>query len=139
MPLLLATKYSIITFGAIFIFLIWGLPRRIERMRNHGGAVYGAGGQSIIEALRYLVTAFSILAAISGVYIILPFQGKSTPSIILGTITLIIFLIGILLSVYLTIIRPLSGTAPTQQKIYWLLRLLLLGLGFIMFTLASII
>jgi len=134
--------------GIVFLFLIWWLPNHIERLREHGGegcsAVFGAGSGSVKEALEKasstLISAFSVLSAVLVAVVALPFsEMKSTLSTILTTITLIIFSIGLILSLYLSLIRPLSGTAPTPKKVYLLLRLLLLGLGFTMFTLASII
>lgn len=119
MPLLLATKYLTIIFGLVLLFLVWWLPNHIEHMRNHGGGVFGPGLPSLREALQSLITAFSILAAIGAVFIILPFhEVKSTLSVILGIITFSIFSTGILKSVYLSLIRPLSGTAPTLQNVY---------------------
>lgn len=137
--ILLIIKCIIIAFGVILLFLMWWLPNRFERRRNHGGAVFGSGGESLREALGYILTAFLILAAMAGVSSILAFQEKGVTSVILGVITLILFSIGILRSVYLSLIRPLSGIRPTPNQIYWVLRLLLLGLAFTMFTLASTI
>jgi hypothetical protein len=50
-----------------------------------------------------------------------------------------VFAAEISLSIYLSVVRPLSGTAPTQLAIYALVGLVVLGLGCTMFTLASII
>jgi hypothetical protein len=56
-----------------------------------------------------------------------------------GILTLSVFIAEISLSIYLSLIRPLSGTAPIQFAIYALIGLVTLGLGCSMFTLASII
>jgi hypothetical protein len=56
-----------------------------------------------------------------------------------GILTLSVLTAEISLSIYLSLVRPLSGTAPTQLAIYALVGLVLLGLGCTMFTLASII
>ena len=140
MLVLLAAKYLTIVFGFVLLFLVWWLPNHIEYMRTHGGAEFGPGFQSLREALQSLMTAFSILAAVAAAFVILPLHEiKSTPSVMLGVITCSIFSAGILKSVYLSLIRPLSGIAPSLQSVYWPLRLLLLGLSFMMFTLASTI
>ena len=136
--IMLAFKCLIILCGFVFLFLIWWIPYHIERLRNHGGGYFTPGFESLQKALTSLITAFSILSAIAAVFIGLPFYVmKSTLSIVLGVITFIIFSFGIVSSLYLLLIRPLSGTEPTTQQCYYPLKLLLLGLGFTMFTLAS--
>ena len=134
--------------GIVFLFLIWWLPNHIERLREHGGngcsALFGPGTGSVKEALgeasRALTTAFAVLSAILVAVVALPSpEMKSALSTILTTITLIIFSIGLIIALYLSLIRPLSGTAPSAKNVYLLSRLLLLGLGFTMFALASIV
>jgi hypothetical protein len=56
-----------------------------------------------------------------------------------GILTLSVFTAEISLSIYLSLLRPLSRTAPIQLALYVLIGLVLLGLGWTMFTLASII
>ena len=133
-----AFKYLILLCGFVLLFLIWWIPHHIERLRNHGGGYFTPGFPSLQTALISLITTFSILSAIAAVFIGLPlYEMKPKLSIALGVITFIIFSSGIVLSLYLALIRPLSGTAPTMKQFYCPLRLLLLGLGFTMFTLAS--
>jgi hypothetical protein len=132
----------LIFFGIVFFFLTWWYPKYIEQLRvqSDGGvrAEFTPGAQSSIEAVVSLITAFSILSAIAVALIVLPSsENKSTISILLSVITLIIFLTGIVWSLHLSLIRLLSGVAPKSSFIYLSLRLLLLGLSFIMFTLAS--
>ncbi len=129
-------------FGISFLILSWWLPNHIEQLREHGEGGVSAyvipGFASKGEAMISLITAFSILSTIAVALIVLPSSGtKSTISILLGVVTLIIFSIGVIWSLYLSLIRSLSATAPSQKKIYWSLRLLLIGIGFTMFTLAS--
>jgi len=131
-------KILILISGFALLFLTWWIPRHIGRLRNHGGGLFTAGFPSLEKALRSLIAAFSILFAGAAVFISLPlYEAKGALSIALGVITFFIFSSGIVLSLYLALIRPLSGTAPTTQRFYWPLRLLLLGLSFTMFTLAS--
>ena len=127
-------------FGAVLCVLAWLLPRRLQAMRDHGGAEFTPGFRSLVEALTSLIAAFSILAALAAVLVVLPVQQmRSTLSVVLGVIAYTLFTTGIVTSVYCRLKRPLSGTAPTERDVYLALRLLLLGLGFAMFTLASVI
>lgn len=138
--LLLVAKSVAFAFGLSLLFLIWWLPEHIEHMRNHGGGVFGPGLPSLVEALKSLITASSIFAAIAALFVILPFQGTGYPlAVLLGLLTFVVFLSGILTIVYFLLIRPLSGTAPTLQNVYLSLRLILLGLALTVFTIALII
>jgi hypothetical protein len=56
-----------------------------------------------------------------------------------GILTFSVFTAEISLSIYLSLLRPLPGTAPIQLALYVLIGLVFLGLGWTMFTLASII
>lgn len=128
--------------GFVFIILALWLPNHIEQMREHGeggvSAEFTPGFVSLAEAIASLITAFSILSAIAIALFVLPSsETKSTISILLSVITLIIFLAGIVWTLYISLIRPLAGTAPSPHNVYWSLRLLLMGLSFTMFTLAS--
>lgn len=135
---MVAFKYLILFCGFVLLFLIWWIPHHIERLRNHGGGYFTAGSQSLAAALTALIAAFSVLFAMAAVFISLPlYETKGVLSMSLGVVTFLIFSSGIVMSLYLALIRPLSGTAPTTKQFYLPLRLLLLGLGFTMFTLAS--
>jgi hypothetical protein len=138
------TVVVLIFFGIVFFILTWWYPKYIEQLRvqSDGGAmaVFTPGPQSSTEAVGYLITAFSILSAIAVALIVLPSsENKSTTSIFLSVITLIILLTGIVWTLHLSLTRPLSGVASKPHFIYLSLRLLLLGLSFIMFTLASMV
>ena len=146
--LTIVPKGLLIIFGIVLLFLIWWLPFRIERLRQHGegscSAVFGAGAVSVKEALEKasltLTSAFSILSAVLVALVALPSQSSKNPlSTILITIALITFSIGLVYALYLSLIRPLSGTAPTTKDVYLLSRILFIGLGLTMFALASII
>jgi hypothetical protein len=131
--------------GAVFLFLAFLIPKLLESMREHGGreglgARFTAGPDSIREALGSLATGFSILSSIAVAIIILPFQGQKTvTTIVLGIITFLFFSVGFVWTIYVSLTRPLSGTAANPNHIYWSLRLLLLGLSSTFFTLASVI
>jgi hypothetical protein len=130
--------------GIAFIFLMWWLPFLLTHKRDHGGGYFTPGLTSIQQALKAtsvsFATAFSILTVILGILTVSYSQENGNPlTIILGTATFIIFSIGLVLTIYPSLLRPLSGTAPTIDHVFRLLRLLLLGLGFTMFTVASIL
>ena len=139
-----ALKSLVLVCGCALLFLMWWMPRRIEGLRDHGGGLFTPGSPSLEKALgslmRSLIATFSIFSAIAAVFIGLPLcETRGAGSLALGIATFVLFSSGIVLSLYLALIRPLSGTAPTLKQCYWALRLLLVGLGFTMFTLASLL
>jgi len=134
----IALEYLLLVCGVGLLILVWWIPQHIEGLRNHGGGYFTSGAQSLGTALTSLTATFSILFAIAAAFISLPvYETKGVLPTALGVITFLIFSAGIVFSLYLALVRPLSGTAPTTKQFYWPLRLLLLGLGFSMFTLAS--
>jgi len=138
------TKWLLIITGIIFLGLSWWLPYHIDQMREHDGggasAYFTPGFESLKEALTSLITSFSIFTSISIAFIVLPIENRRKKvSLFLSSLTLVFFSVGVIFSLYLSIIRPLSGTPPSPQNVYWSLRLLLLGLGFLIFTIASFI
>jgi len=139
-------KWLLAIGGTVFLLLVAWLPYRIDQMREHAGdglsVVFTPGFESIKEALTSLITAFSILSTISCVFIVLPLINAKMPSsiaLLLSALTFIAFSSGIVWSLYLYLIRPLSGTAPSAQDIYWDLRILLIGLSLTMYTITAII
>lgn len=140
----LIPKGILVFSGVAFLALAWWLPNRMEQMREHGGTDVGAyftpGFQSLGEALGSIITAFSILSSVALAIVILPLEKKkSTVSTLLAIATLLTFSSGIVWSLYLSLARPLTGTTPSPQEVYWSLRLLLLGLSFTVFTLVSFV
>jgi cytochrome bd-type quinol oxidase subunit 2 len=130
--------------GIVFVFLMWWLPFLFTQKRDHGGGLFTPGLSSIQEALKAtsvsFTTAFSILSVILSIVTVSYSQEQNNPiPIILGIITFIIFSVGLISTIYPSLMRPLSGTAPTTKDVFRLLRLLFWGLGFTMFTLASIL
>ena len=111
------------------------------------GAMTGGGGESAVirsgyfRALAPFITIASLASSFVVAAVIVSFEKSkvSVVSVLFGILTLSVFTAEISLSVYLSLARPLSGTAPIQLAIYALIGLVLLGLGCTMFTLASII
>ena len=111
------------------------------------GAMIRGGGESAairsgyLRALTPFITTVSMASSLIVAAVILSFEKlkANVTSVLFGILTLSVFTIEISLSIYLSVVRPLSGTAPTQLAIYALIGLVLLGLGCTMFTLASII
>jgi hypothetical protein len=72
--------------------------------------------------------------------VILSFEKSkaNVTSVLFGVLTLSVFATEISLSLYLSLVRPLTASAPNLLGIYALIGLVPFGLGFTMFTLASI-
>ena len=111
------------------------------------GAVTKGGGEiavirsNYLRALTPFITIVSLASSFVVAAVILSFEKSrvNVASVLFGILTLSAFTAEISLSIYLTLVRPLSRTAPIQLAIYVLIGLVLLGLGWAMFTLASII
>jgi hypothetical protein len=88
-----------------------------------------------------VATILSIVSSIGIASVIILFErsinrSAGVSSLILGTVTLGIYSLEILLTLYLSLLRPLTGSNPCFIQMYILLGLIPLGLGFTMFTLA---
>jgi hypothetical protein len=131
--------------GFICLGLALWLPHEFEMIRiGHGGVVFIPGFQSLQDALTTLFTAFSILTTISFVFVAVPFVSKEAErrkplSLLLSILTLISFVSGIIYSLFYSLIRPLTGTAPTIDNLYFDLQILLVSLSLALFTVASMI
>jgi ABC-type transport system involved in cytochrome bd biosynthesis fused ATPase/permease subunit len=112
-------------------------------LREHGGdgvsALFGPGPGSIQEALVSVTTTVSIVSSIGVAAVTVLFQRSRNQliSMLLGVVTLLIYSIEIMFSLYLSVLRPLTGTVPSLFLLSILLGFIPLGLGFTMFTLAS--
>ena len=111
------------------------------------GAMTRGGGESAVIRSAYLralvpfITIASLASSFVVAAVIVSFEKAkvSVASVLFGILTVAVFIAEISLSVYLSLVRPLSGTASIQLAIYALIGLVLLGLGCTMFTLASMI
>ena len=109
------------------------------------GAVTGRGGAGATFGSGYLriftpfVTTASMASSFVAAAVILSFERwkANAVAVLFGIMTLSVFTAEISISLYLSLVRPL--TAPTQLVVvYVLIGLVPLGLGCTMFTLASI-
>jgi len=111
-----------------------------------GAMTRGVGGSAAIRsgylrALTPFITLASLASSFVVAAVIVSFERArvNAASVLFGILTLSVFTAEIALSVYLSLVRPLSGTASIQFAIYALIGLVTLGLGCTMFTLSSII
>lgn len=127
--------------GIVLVALTVFLPLLLWFMREHGGegvsALFTPGYESLSQALSSAITNVSVVSSIVVAVAILPFERpRSRTSIFLGVLTLIITSITIMCSLFLSLVRPLTGTAPTILQVYALIGLLPLSLGLMMLTIA---
>jgi len=108
---------------------------------TRGGGVSAAIRSGYLRALTPFITTTSMASSFVVAVVILSFEKSKTnvTAVLFGILTLLVFTAEVSLSIYISLVRPLSGTAPTQLTIYALIGLVFLGLGCTMFTLASII
>jgi hypothetical protein len=130
----------LILVGVILVALSVVIPVWMAAM-TRGGGVSVAIRSGYLNALTPFITTVSIASSFVVAAVILSFEKSkaNVASVLFGILTLSVLTAEISLSIYLSLVRPLSGTAPTQLAIYALVGLVLLGLGCTMFTLASII
>jgi len=138
-------KVILVISGFVFLALAVSFPVWVDSLREHGGsevsAVFIPGLESIKEALGSVTTAVSIVSSIGVASIGLLFErSRSRPmSMLLGVVTLLIYSLEIMFALYLSVLRPLTGTVPSLFQVGLLLGFIPLGLGFTMFTLASVL
>ena len=138
-------KSVLVISGFVFLVLAILFPIWMDSLREHGGngvsALFGPGPASIQEALTSVTTTVSIVSSIGVAAVTLLFErSRSQPvSMFLGVVTLLIYSIEIMFSLYLSVLRPLTGTIPSLLQLGILLGFIPLGLGFTMFTLASVL
>ncbi len=127
-------------FGVILVVLSVVIPIWM-------GAMIRGGGENVairfdyLRALTPFITIVSLVSSFVVAVVIVSFEKSraNVASVLFGILTLSVFIAEISLSIYLSLIRPLSGTALIQLAIYALIGLVTFGLGCTMFTLASII
>jgi len=115
------------------------LPILMGVVTQNGGA--GAAFRSgYLRALTPFVTNASMASSFVVAAVVLSFEKSkaNAAAVLFGILTLLVFTAEISLSFYLSLFRPLTGTAPNLSAIFLLIGLVPLGLGCTMFTLASI-
>ena len=128
--------------GFAFLIVAVSLPVQIENMRYHP-PLFTAGFESLQTVMEHIAANVSIVSSIVVAALILvlerPTHALSNKPLSLGIITLLIFCAEITYSLYLSVIRPLTGTVATYLEVYLSLSLVPVGLAFALFTLASIV
>jgi hypothetical protein len=115
------------------------LPISMGAVTENGGT--GAGFRSgYLRALTPFITNASMASSFVVAAVVLSFEKSkaNAAAVLFGILTLSVFTAEISLSFYLSLFRPLTGTAPNLSAIFLLIGLVPLGLGCTMFTLASI-
>jgi hypothetical protein len=114
-------------------------------MREHGGdgvsALFTPGPESIQEALAAITTSVSVIASIgiAGITVVFDKARPSTRSLSFAVLSLFVYCVDIIFLLYLNVIRPMTGTAPSLFELGLVIGLVPLGLGTTFLTLASII
>lgn len=153
--------------GLLFFILAFYLPSHLEELSGHvsvdvspnissngenihvGQSVrtsFIPGFQSLGEALTSIITYNSLLFSVIIVLFTTFFKEDllrsrlqyKTP-IIFSAFTLLTFSVGIVWSLFVSLIRPLTGTAPSSNDIYLSLTIFILGLSFTMFTICGML
>lgn len=101
-------------------------------------AKFTPGPTSIDQVLSALPTSFSILASVGVVFVTLYFTSnvKEGRSLIFGVLTFLSFAIGAVWTLFISLLRPMTGTEVTASLVFVSLSLMLLGLGFASLTFA---
>ena len=96
---------------------------------------------SYVRMLTPFITDVSMASSFVAVVVILTFEKSkaNAGSVLFGILTLSVICAEIALSLYISLVRPLTTRAPSLLAIYLLIGLVPLGLGCTMFTLASVI
>jgi hypothetical protein len=130
----------LILVGVILVVLSAVIPIWMGAM-TRGGGENAAIRSDYLRALTPFITIVSLASSFVVAAVILSFEKSrvNVASVLFGILTFSVFTAEISLSIYLSLLRPLPGTAPIQLALYVLIGLVFLGLGWTMFTLASII
>ncbi|MGP8127097.1 MAG: hypothetical protein ACLP9D_04745 [Candidatus Bathyarchaeia archaeon] len=130
----------LILVGVLLVALSAVIPIWMGAMTRGGGEI-AVIRSNYLRALTPFITIVSLASSFVVAAVIVSFEKSkvNVASVLFGILTLAVFTAEIALSIYLSLVRPLSRTAPIQLVIYVLIGLVLLGLGWTMFTLASII
>lgn len=137
--------WILVVSGIVFLILAVIFPILIDMMREHGAdgvsAVFGPGPQSIENSLSAVTTSVSVIASIgvAAITVVFARARPSTRTLSLAVFSLLVYCVDIMYLLYLAIIRPLTGTAPSVLQLGIVLGLIPLGLGSTFLTLASII
>jgi len=129
----------LILVGVILVALSVVIPIWMGALtKGNGGGV--AVRFVYLRALTPFITIVSLASSFVVAVVIVSFEKLRTnrTSVLFGILTLAVFIAEVSLAMYLSLIRPLPGTALIQLAIYALIGLVTLGLGCTMFTLASI-
>jgi len=116
------------------------LPILMGAVTENGGA--GVAFRSgYLRALTPFITNASMASSFVVAAVVLSFEKSkaNAAAVLFGILTLSVFTAEISLSFYLSLFRPLTGTAPNLSAIFLLIGLVPFGLGCTMFTLASIV
>jgi hypothetical protein len=138
-------RWCLIASGVVFLALAGAFPIGLGMMREHGAdgvsAVFTPGPQSLQDAFNAISTSVSVIASIGVAAIAVVFERArpSTRSLWLAVFSLWVYCGDITYLLYLAVIRPLTGTAPSLLQLGIVLGLIPLGLGSTFLTLASIV
>ncbi|HXZ90577.1 MAG TPA: hypothetical protein VEG61_05905 [Candidatus Dormibacteraeota bacterium] len=124
--------------GIALVALSVLLPVLMERATGHGGVTMPFAS-SYLRLLTPFITIASMASSFIAASVILSFE-KSRPgrlSVPFGILTLSVFATEIVLSMYLSIVHPLTPTGPMPSVIYALVGLVPFGLACTVFTLAT--
>ena len=130
-------KFALALAGVALVVLSLLLPISMGAVARRGAA--GATFQSgYLRSLTPIITTASMASSLIAAAVILSFEKSkaNAAAIVFGILTVSVFTAEILLSLYLSLVRPL--TATIQLVVYVLIGLVPLGLGCTLFTLASI-
>jgi uncharacterized membrane protein len=126
-----------ILLGSVLVFLSVLLPILMETVTEHRviGATFAS---SYLRSLTPFITNASLASSFVAIAVILSFEKAraNLASVLFGALTLSVFATEISLSLYLSLMRPTTGS--TLFEIYMLMGLIPFGLACTMFTLASI-
>ena len=132
---ILKLTFVILGFGLMLLSIV--LPMLMETAVQHRGALTTGYLRSLTPFIADAAMASSFVAMV----VILSFErsGASRKSVLFGVVTLSVFVTEIVLSLYLSLVRPPIGAASIVFGIYTLIGLVPLGLACTMFTLASLL
>jgi len=129
----------LVLIGFVLVSLSVLLPILMETVAEHRGvgATFISG---YLRSLTPFITNVSMASSFVVAAVILSFEKSkaNVTSVLFGVLTLSVFATEISLSLYLSLVRPLTASAPNLLGIYALIGLVPFGLGFTMFTLTSI-
>lgn len=134
-------KWILVICGLFLLGWAIAFPVLMNSLREHDGALFGPGPNSVQDALASVTTTVSLVSSIgvAAVAVIFERSRNKASSLLLGVVTLLIFTIEIMYTFYASVLRPWTGRVPTYVDLDIVLGLIPVGLAFTMFTLASVI